>query len=88
MVTFCVSEQDAKVMTCPLSIGVQPCYHPTDGQGIRDGGPWPCVGSRCMAWRWIETNIRNQEGPDAHLVPSGDTHGYCGLAGIPGSMRR
>lgn len=80
---FCISEEQAKTKTCPRSIGVQPCYSPFDGQGIRDGGPWSCVGSDCMAWRWVETNVNDGKGGPMH--PSGDTHGYCGLAGNPWS---
>jgi hypothetical protein len=35
-----------------------------------------------MAWRWVETHIPDPAGgPD--LIKSGDTHGYCGLAGKP-----
>ncbi len=39
-----------------------------------------CLGSMCMAWRWVETNISSEPG---ELYPSRDTHGYCGLAGPP-----
>lgn len=83
---WCISEFDAKSKTCPLSIPIQPVYHPTDGQGIRDGGPWPCAGSECMAWRFVETHIKDAEGN--LTVLSGDTHGYCGLAGKPWSGPR
>lgn len=47
-----MTEEEAKTKTCWRSIGVAPVYAP-DGGGIRDGGPWPCVGSDCMAWRWL-----------------------------------
>jgi hypothetical protein len=93
-----MTEDEAKTKTCPLSIGIQPLYAP-GGQGVRDGGPWPCGGSECMAWRWD-----NRE--QAHLppgqTPEGDgwikremwkdgryrhwerlVHGYCGMAGRP-----
>jgi hypothetical protein len=33
-----LSEQEAKTKQCPFSFAVP-------------GGPWPCVGSECMAWR-------------------------------------
>ena len=39
-----------------------------------------CMGSLCMAWRWIKTNVPDKDGD---LVVSGDTHGYCGVAGKP-----
>lgn len=66
---FCVSEMDAKMVTCPLSI-------PT---AVRA----PCEGSRCMAWRWVETHIKNPDAPAGDLIYSDDTHGYCGIAGDP-----
>jgi hypothetical protein len=72
-VSFCTAEQDAKEMTCPLTLG--------------DSGPWPCVGSLCMAWRWVETHIKNPDCPDGDMIPSGDTHGYCGLAGKPWGVK-
>lgn len=54
------TEDDAKAnMTCYRSIGVAPVYHPTDGQGICDGGPWTCLGSVCSAWRWGSKEYRN-----------------------------
>lgn len=39
-----------------------------------------CIGSECMAWRWVETHISDGQGG---LTPSSETHGYCGLAGLP-----
>lgn len=74
---FCISETEAKEKICHRSIGVRPVYHPTDGQQIRDGGPWGCIGSECMAWRWVRTNINDN--PGQPLYESDDTHGYCGL---------
>ena len=37
------------------------------------------IASDYIAWRWIDTNIKDGDG----TKPSGDTHGYCGLAGNP-----
>lgn len=67
---FCVSEEEAKFKTCPLSF-------PTVADSI---GPFSCVGASCMAWRYVWTTIDDGKG---ELVASGDTHGYCGLAGRP-----
>ena len=47
-------------------------------------GSFGCVGAQCMAWRFARTHIK---GPDGEMEPSDDTHGYCGLAGVPGEMR-
>lgn len=71
-----MTEQEAKTnITCHLSIGVQPYCHPLDGQGIRDGGPWNCLGSVCSAWRWARPNGFEPDGAPRE--------GYCGLAGKP-----
>lgn len=66
-IQFCVSEQEAKSKFCCLK------------------GPAPdfqyCAGSTCMAWRWAEIYIFSEDG--GSNKPVADTHGYCGLAGIP-----
>lgn len=77
---FCTEEAEAKNKTCHLSIGVNPVYG-ADGHGIMQGGPYGCLGSSCMAWRWVRTHINNPDG--GGMIPSDDTHGYCGLAGHP-----
>lgn len=67
---FCHDENEAFKKRCPAMMGgpvAQPHCH--------------CVGSNCMAWRWVETNINHA--PGEPLEPSYDTHGYCGLAGDP-----
>jgi hypothetical protein len=35
----------------------------------------PCCGARCMAWRWV-----------SYELSSGQSLGYCGLAGTPQSI--
>jgi hypothetical protein len=40
-----------------------------------------CISFSCMAWRWVETYIKDENG-DLNVL-SGDTHGICGLAGDP-----
>ena len=78
--SFCVSEVEAKqTRTCPRSIGVNPVYGP-DGSGIMAGGPFACLGSQCMAWRWVQTYIDDGNGG---TETSYNTHGFCGLAGEP-----
>lgn len=78
-----VNVEEAKNKTCPLSIGVGPIYHPTDGQGIRDGGPWGCLGHQCMAWRWQHYVARHNTRGPMDVGESGPATGYCGLAGAP-----
>lgn len=53
-------------------------------QAIDGCGATKCIGPACMAWRWHETHINGRD-PDGAptLVKSGETYGYCGLAGSP-----
>lgn len=77
-----MTEDEAKTkITCHLSIGLQPTYHPSTGDGIRDGGPWPCLGSACSAWRW-QTDYENGS-PIMRRPNNEQPRGYCGLAGKP-----
>lgn len=64
-------EADLESMLCPMMIGTPLSCN---------GGSNSCIGRRCMAWRFIETHIANEDG---ELIPSSDTHGYCGMAGDP-----
>lgn len=75
---FCVEEAKAGEKRC---CGQDDCGDyglpdPKDGLARR----W-CIGARCMAWRFVRTHINDGAGGD--MVLSGDTHGYCGLAGGP-----
>lgn len=63
---------------CPFTFSVTDQYR--DDVPVRKGGPWSCAGPACMAWRFARTHIN---GPGADLVPSDDTHGFCGLVGMP-----
>ena len=45
-----------------------------------------CCADKCMGWRRVETNIK-EDGTD-DLVPSDDTHGFCGRAGNPKTTQR
>ena len=68
-VEFCIQEDLAHNKLCCLS-----------GAGREHSRQGNCVGAMCMAWRWVETNISDGTGG---TKPSGNTHGYCGLAGAP-----
>lgn len=74
----------------------QRCCGP-EGCGYHNDQPYParwCVGASCMAWRWYETSVRNNDqsqpnmrlGPN-ELVLNGDIYGYCGLAAPPSPRR-
>jgi hypothetical protein len=67
-IQFCTAETDAKAILCPAAMNIP-------------NSPFTCVGSRCMAWRWVKTHINDGHG--GPMVESTDTHGYCGLAGKP-----
>lgn len=81
-----VLHEEAKLgeTICPYTFAVPEVRGP-DWNGVREGGPWPCSGRRCMAWRFSRTHINNPSGGD--MIISDDTHGYCGLAGVPGQVR-
>lgn len=93
-----MTEEDAKGRWCPFvrlvhgSIGTQSTSH-RDGQPAynrlvdeakysfpKAGG---CLGSACMAWRWVPSNhmrgVPNRDG-EVEFV-SVREHGFCGLAG-------
>lgn len=75
----CHSEEDARTKVCPNllpDIFVEDVNH---GVAHRVERHPLCIASRCMAWRWMETHIKDADGN--LTVLSGDTHGYCGLAG-------
>lgn len=70
---FCMGEHEASGKLCVLGSAAD--------TAARQGH---CVGSKCMAWRWVETNVEDCQGG---TMVSGDTHGYCGLAGEPWNER-
>lgn len=51
----------------------------------RELGNWSCscIGSRCMAWRWIAEGRVYNEAMDDMEPGRSTTHGYCGLGGRP-----
>ena len=54
-----MTEAEAKTKTCPQSFGVAAEYD-GNGNGIRQGGPFSCVGSDCMAWRWKVRDVSSK----------------------------
>ena len=39
-----------------------------------------CIGSDCMAWRWVQDELTTFIANDKTVVTPSE-HGYCGLAG-------
>lgn len=73
-----MTEDEAKLMRCcgPEGCGVV-------GNPDYEGGPcsrW-CIGSACMAWRWIDKAGTKEDGTANYYA--GSWKGYCGLAGKP-----
>ena len=67
-----MTEEEAKTKWCPQ------CVSQTDGDAEYSQR---CLGSGCMAWRWIWT-VSPYGVPD--FVAEIETkNGYCGLAGKP-----
>jgi hypothetical protein len=50
-----MSEAEAKEKWCPFTFAVPEHRDQFTGQGIREGGPWSCCTTHCMAWRTAET---------------------------------
>ena len=64
------TENEAKGKWCPHAVVNGHNRHPATGN-ITDAG-MACVGSNCMAWRWVNGSEKASVG-----------RGYCGLAGRP-----
>lgn len=47
-----LTEKEAKKKFCPFTFCAPADRSPT-GEGITKGGPWHCIASECMAWRWM-----------------------------------
>ena len=65
----CHHKEEVKTMYCPM-------------KASEDTNAF-CDGADCMAWRWVETHIRSSDERENDLVPSDDTHGFCGMACTP-----
>ena len=77
-----LTEEEAKGKWCPFAIA----SHTDPRRGFRDGKEtapefspeFPCIASRCMAWRWA-TPPSEAQGAFAAVEGTG----FCGLAGVP-----
>ena len=81
-----MTEDEAKKKVCPATFGI-PDERDEYGSGIRQGGPWKCIGSACMAWRHkgqIGIGPRGERRDrDLDGMTKWVSDGYCGLAGAP-----
>jgi hypothetical protein len=77
-----MTEEEAENKWCPHVRR----YH-SEGSYNRTDNPWSlpdstfCVGSRCMAWRWVKDPLVDFVATDKTIVHKTSNHGYCGLAG-------
>lgn len=77
-----MTEEEAFDRWCPHSRR----YH-EQGSYNRTDNKWNlpestnCVGSKCMAWRWVVDPLVNFVASDKTIVNKTSEHGYCGLAG-------
>ena len=67
-----VAEKDAARMACPLSVGNGMNNRILIIDGLEAGRP--CIGSRCMAWRWKP--VWND---DEEEIVEYEAKGYCGM---------
>lgn len=73
-----MTEQEAKAKWCPfvrlpsLAGGNRGATSDHEVAGAQ------CVGSGCMAWRWLEA-----PGPQPPDAPERSNEGWCGLGGKP-----
>lgn len=97
MYSFCISEVDAKTKWCPMARQLGTLIGRRDeteddrtvAMGSQNRGyvmgraldNCLCLASGCMMWRWVETSVNDGKGSE--MVPSYNTHGYCGVAGQP-----
>lgn len=79
-----ITEAEAKTKWCPFTFTV-PEQRGPDGCGIREGGPWTCSASLCMAWRSGGTVRVDSTGKrvfgEMQEFKERIEVGYCGLAG-------
>lgn len=62
-----MTEQEASRKWCP-------------NRELRQNANACCIGSECMAWRWIPDELVAFVAGSKTIVSEGQ-HGYCGLAG-------
>lgn len=75
-----MTEEEAKTKWCPFSR-----FYSTTGAFNRSGDgidrASKCIGSGCMAWRWIKDPVTDLFTHGKELPDYKGEHGYCGLAG-------
>lgn len=87
-----MTEEEAKTKWCPFArvaylpistAQFPPSFNRTlslDG-GVDLGSGTKCIGSQCMAWRWILVSTESSLTHQLPLLKHSDTQGYCGLVG-------
>ncbi|MCA1458059.1 hypothetical protein I6F35_33540 [Bradyrhizobium sp. BRP22] len=94
MTPMLVTEEEARSKRCQESFGdgsvsagaaqamgvpVNPFSHGFSPASMVHASPHNCIGSACMAWRWMQVLASN--GMD--VVQDSRGRGYCGKAGRP-----
>lgn len=77
-----MTEQEAETKWCPHSRK----YHSGGGSYNRSKdsttpGGTHCIGSRCMAWRWVKDPLIEFVTNGKPVPDYTGEHGYCGLSG-------
>lgn len=83
------TEEEAKKLWCPFA------HNESKSLWMTATAPERCIASACMAWRraqkpnpeWKQSHSMMWPPPDPRYEPpmfvKDETHGYCGLAGVP-----
>lgn len=77
-----ITAAQAGERTCPMTFQVAEMRAP-DGSGVREAGPWGCIGPNCMAWRWGKKPAPGSDAFAARPTVPDPEHGYCGAFGAP-----
>ena len=63
--------EEARTKECRMFVELSQTFQPREGETQIYHNPARCSANACMAWRWFDTEIKNE--------------GYCGLAGKEGA---
>lgn len=86
-----MTEEEAKTKWCPFSrvvgreVDSNELSSASNRYAMTDYFPLGshCIGSSCMAWRWVYSDPNEAKTKGGILLPHSQWPGFCGLAGNP-----